>query len=107
MFLEAYRLYTVSKHVLQLKGNFKKFLGELLFETCHARVRFLDRTQKFLLLYLKRFHHRRSPTNFKSLKTNKGNICSGVSFRVVIGGWIERLEFFKRNAAKDIFLIIF
>ena len=41
-----------TKSVLQLWGNFSKFLGELLFGTYHTRVRFLDRTQKFLLLYL-------------------------------------------------------
>ena len=53
------------------------------------------------------FHHRRSPTNFEILKANKGNICGGVCLRLVIGGWIGQLKFFKRNAIKDIFLIIF
>ena len=27
-------------------------------------------------------------------------------FRIVIGGWIEQFELFKKNATKDIFLII-
>ena len=53
------------------------------------------------------FHHRRFPTNFKILKANKGNICGGVRLRLVIGGWIGQLKFFKRDATKDIFLIIF
>ena len=46
-------------------------------------------------------------TNFKILETNKGNICGGVSLRIVIGGWIGQFEVFKRNAIKDIFPIIF
>ena len=28
-------------------------------------------------------------------------------FGIVIGGWIEQLECFKKNASKDIFLKIF
>ena len=92
------------KPVLQLKGDFSKFLEELLFRTCHARVRFLDRTQKFLLLYLNMI----SPqTNFKILEANEGIISDGVSFHIVIDGWIGQFEFFKRNATKDIFEIIF
>ena len=46
-------------------------------------------------------------TNFKILETNKRNICGGVGFRIVIGGWIGQFKFFKRNATKDIFLIIY
>ena len=46
-------------------------------------------------------------TNFKLLEPNIGNIYGGVSFRIVIGGWIGQFELFKRNATKDIFLIIF
>ena len=46
-------------------------------------------------------------TNFKILETNKGNICGGVSFRIIISRWIGQFEFFKRNTTKHIFLIIF
>ena len=28
-------------------------------------------------------------------------------FGIAIGGWIEQLEYFKKNATKDIFFIIF
>ena len=48
-----------------------------------------------------------SQTNFKILEANKGNIWGGVSFRIVIGECIGQFELFKRNATKDIFLIIF
>ena len=88
------------KLVLQVKGDFSKFLEELLFGTYHARVEFLDRAQKFLLLHLNMIPPK---TNFKILETNKGNICGGVSFRIVIDGWIGQFKFFKRNATKDIF----
>ena len=50
------------------------------------------------------FHHRRSQTNFKILKTN---FCGGVSFLIVIGGRVWRFDFFKRNATKDLFPINF
>ena len=108
-FLVAFKLSTVSLQLL-LKGDFSKFLEELLFGTYHALLRFLDRVtkpQSFCYFIKKWFHHRRSPTNSKILETNKGNICSRISFQIVMSGWIGLLQFFKRNTAKDVFLIIF
>ena len=108
-FLVAFKLLTVSLQLL-LKGDLSKFLEELLFGTYHALVRFLDRVAKpwsFCYFVKKWFHHRRSPTNFKILETNLGNICSRMSFRIVISGPIGQLQFFKRNTTKDDFFIIF
>ena len=47
------------------------------------------------------------PTNLKILRTNKGNTFSGVSFlySYIWVDWI--VQFFKRNATKDVFEIIF
>ena len=45
--------------------------------------------------------------NFKILEANERNISGGVSFRIVMGGWIGQFEVFKRNATKDIFMIVF
>ena len=95
------------KPVLQLNEDFLNLLEELLFGRYHTRVRFLDRTQKFLLLYLNVIPPQSSQTNFKFLKTSKGNISGGVRFPIVIDEWIGQFEFFKRNATKDVFLIIF
>ena len=46
------------------------------------------------------------PAILKFLRINKGNTCGESVFGIVIGRWIGQLEFFKRNAIKDIFLII-
>ena len=47
------------------------------------------------------------PTNLKILRTNKGNSFSGVSF-LYSYIWVDwTVQFFKRNATKDVFEIIF
>ena len=47
------------------------------------------------------------PTNLKILRTNKGNTFSGVSF-LYSYIWVDwTVQFFKRNATKDVFEIIF
>ena len=108
VFSNAQTLYC-KPHFL-IKGDFSKFLEGLLFGTYHALLRFLDRVAKpwSSCYFIKKwFHHRRSPTNFKILETNKGNICSRMSFRIVISEWIGQLQFFKKGTTKDVFLIIF
>ena len=108
-FSETYKLCTVSLYCTLYCTPVKRELLKIPKTTTFRNipctcVRFLNRTQKFLLLYLNMIPPQ---TNFKILEANKGNICGGVSFRIVIGGWIGQFEFFKRNATKDIFLIIF
>ena len=47
------------------------------------------------------------PTNLKILRTNKGNSFSGVSF-LYSYIWVDwTVQFFKGNATKDVFEIIF
>ena len=67
----------------------------------------LQNLEIFCYFIKKWFHHRRCPTNFKILETNKENICGRISFRIVISGWIGQLQCFKRNTTEDVFLIIF
>ena len=43
----------------------------------------------------------------KILGAYTGNTCGGVSFRCSYTWSIGQLKFFKRNATKDVFLIIF
>ena len=47
------------------------------------------------------------PAILKFLRTNEGNTCGGISFRLSYRRVVGQLEFFKRSAIKDAFLIIF
>ena len=70
-FLVAYKLYIyIASLYSQLKGDSSKFLEKQLFETYD--------TMKVSVTSLKDVFTRPCPTNFKFLKTNKGNICAGV-----------------------------
>ena len=96
-----------------LKGDFSKFLEKPHFGTYHARVRFfsteLQNVEVCLTLLKCDFTTYARPAILKFLRTNKGSNCSAVKsvFGMVKGGWIGLLESFKRNAIKDISLIIF
>ena len=70
-FWQSCKFYTISLQIL-LKGDFSKFLEELLFGTYHARVRFLDRVAKhrsFRYFTKKWLNHRRSYSNFENSRS--------------------------------------
>ena len=75
-------MYTVSLQLL-VKGDFSKFLEELLFETYRARVRFLGKIAKRRsFCYLPKADSTTEvlPAILKILRTNKGNTCDRLSF---------------------------
>ena len=94
----------LSQQYPALLNQSTKFLEELLFGIYHARVKFLDRTQTLLLLYLNENPFRRYQTNFEILKTSKENICGGISFPIIIGGWIGQFDCLKGMLLKTFFL---
>ena len=81
-FWQRCKLYTVSLKIL-LKGDFSKFLEELLFGTYDAPVRFLDRVEntEVSVTLLKDDGTSDALTVIaKHLGAYKGNTCGGTSF---------------------------
>ena len=101
LFLVALRT-EYCKPATLLKGEFSKFLEKPFFGTYHARVSFfsteLQKLEVSLTLLKCDSTTDALPAILNFLRTNKGN-----TYRWVVG----QPGFFKRNAIKDIFLIIF
>ena len=96
-------MHTVSLQLL-IKGDFSKFLEELLFGTYRARLDFsveLQNAEVFDTLPKGYSTTEALPAFLKILRTNKGNICGGLSFtyRWAVG----QFELFKKIATKVVF----
>ena len=100
-------MYTISLQLL-VKGDFSKFLEELLFGTYLALLGFsteLQNAEVFVTLLKGDSTTDALPAILKILRTSKGNTCGGLSFPYS-HRWIGQFELFKRIATKDVFLII-
>ena len=88
-------MYTVSLQLL-VKGDFSKFLEELLFGTYRGSFCYFTKSDSTTDAL---------PAILKNLQTNKGNTCGGLTFPYS-HRWVDWAELFKRIGTKDVCLII-
>ena len=91
---------------LLLKRDFSKFQEKLLFGIYILDFSTELQNAEVSVALLRSDSTTALPAILKILGT-KETLASKSVFGVVIGGWIWQLEFFKRNATKDVFLVIF